>query len=88
MRARAMSREPVRTVSLYEAGHRLFSSHPLAARDVNLAGTIRAMVLMVCDGGQAWFFVLSQGCGYEGKIDIEGRFRRPAVRDGWPRAGA
>lgn len=60
-----MSREPEGTTSLYEASHRLFSSHPLAARDVNLTGTIRAMVLMVCDGGQAWFFVLSQGCGYD-----------------------
>ena len=53
------------TTALDEACHELFSGHPLAARDVNLAGTIRSMVLMVCDGGQAWFFVLSQGCGYD-----------------------
>jgi hypothetical protein len=54
-----------RTTSLYEACHELFSSHPLAARDVNVTGSIRSMVLMFCEGGQAWFFVLSQGCGYE-----------------------
>ena len=61
----AVSQEAEQTTSLYEACHELFSSHPLAAREVNLTGTIRAMVLMVCDGGQAWFFVLSQGCGYD-----------------------
>ena len=61
----ALGREVTPTTSVYRACHQLFSSHPLAAMDVNLTGTIRSMVLMVCDAGQAWFFVLSQGCGYD-----------------------
>lgn len=61
----AVGREGEPPTSLHEACRRLFSSHPLAAREVSLTGTIRAMVLMVCEGGQAWFFVLSEGCGYD-----------------------
>jgi hypothetical protein len=49
----------IRTSSLSEACHELFSGYPLAARAANHAGTIRSMVLMLQDGDDSQFFVLS-----------------------------
>jgi hypothetical protein len=53
----------IRTSSLYEACHELFAAYPLAARALNHSGTIRSMVLMLQDGDNAGFFVLSNDCG-------------------------
>src|SRR6266481_7605868 len=52
----------IRTSSLYEACHNLFTSYPLAAKAVNQSGTVRSMVLMLEDGDNAGFFVLSNDC--------------------------
>lgn len=48
----------IRTKSLYEACHELFTDYPLAARAVNRSSTIRSMVLLLRDGDDARFFVL------------------------------
>ena len=48
----------IRTRSLYETCHELFTDYPLAVRVVNRSGTIRSMVLMLPDGDDADFFVL------------------------------
>ena len=53
----------IRTSSLYETCHELFACYPLAARVVNLSGTIRSMVLVVRDTADAGFFVLQHDCG-------------------------
>ncbi len=46
---------------IYETCHRLFTGYPLAARNVNGSGTARSMVLMLPDGDDTGFFVLSRG---------------------------
>jgi hypothetical protein len=51
------------TNSLYEASHELFTGYPLATRTVNRSGTVRSMVLMLQDGEDRGFFVLSQDRG-------------------------
>jgi hypothetical protein len=73
----------IRTSSLYEACHELFACYPLAARAVNRSGTIGSMVLMLRDGDDGEFFVLSRNCDEgrpfysvfpwraEGIVDIE-----------------
>jgi len=48
------------TSSLYEASQQLFINYPLASDEVNDSGTIRSMVLLVPDGDEASYFVLSQ----------------------------
>lgn len=45
--------------SLHEACRNLFSSYPLAAKAVNRSGTVQSMVLMLEDGDNAGYFVLS-----------------------------
>jgi hypothetical protein len=50
-----------RTSTLYEACHRLFDNYPLAVTPVYYGQTIRSMVLLVRDGNDAKFFVLSHG---------------------------
>jgi hypothetical protein len=52
----------IETASVYEACGELFTSFPLAARDMDVSGTIRSMVLMLRDGDDPRFFVLAQGC--------------------------
>ena len=52
----------IRANSMYETGHELFTDYPLAARTVNRSGTVRSLVLMVQDGADQGFFVLSQDC--------------------------
>jgi hypothetical protein len=50
----------IRTSYLYEACHTLFSSYPLAATAASDNEAVRSMVLMLRDGDDARFFVLSQ----------------------------
>jgi hypothetical protein len=51
----------IRTSSLYEVCHELFTGYPLAAEASDQGGQIvRSMVLMLRDGGGARFFVLGQ----------------------------
>lgn len=52
----------IRTTSRYEACQELFASYPIAARAVGHSGAIRSIVLMLRDGDDARFFVLSQNC--------------------------
>lgn len=56
----------IRTSSLYEAAHTLFSRYPLAATAASHSGTVRSMVLMLRDGDDAGFFVLSQDSREDG----------------------
>jgi len=77
------------TASLYETCGELFDSFPLAARDVDPAGPIRSMVLMLREEDDARFFVLAQGGGEGGPlyslcpwpagdvVDIDARGRAP-----------
>jgi hypothetical protein len=53
----------IETASVYEACGELFANFPLAARDMDVTGTIRSMVLMLRDGRDLRFFVLAQGRG-------------------------
>lgn len=53
----------IRTNSLYEASHELFTGYPLATRTVNRSGSVRSMVLMLQEGDVDGFFVLSQDYG-------------------------
>lgn len=55
------------TRPLSEECHGLFTNYPLAARNVNESGTVRSMVLMLPDGDDAGFFVLSRSC-VDGKL--------------------
>jgi hypothetical protein len=50
----------IRTSSLYEACQQLFVGYPLAARTVNRIGPVSSMVLMLQDGGDGGFFVLTR----------------------------
>ena len=52
----------ISTSSLYGVCHELFAGYPLAANSVNPSGTIRSMVLMLQDGDDSEFFVLSHNC--------------------------
>jgi hypothetical protein len=52
----------IETASVYEACGELFTNFPLAARDMDVSGTIRSMVLMLRDSDGPQFFVLAQGC--------------------------
>jgi hypothetical protein len=47
------------THPLYEACHELFTGYPLATRNLNRSGTVRSMVLMLLDGDDAGYFVLT-----------------------------
>jgi hypothetical protein len=49
--------------SLYETCVELFTHYPLATRVVNYKATIHSMVLLVRDGDQSVYFVLSRDCG-------------------------
>jgi hypothetical protein len=49
--------------SLYKACGDLFAGYPLAARVVDWGGTVRSMVLMLRDGDDAEFYVLTCDCG-------------------------
>jgi hypothetical protein len=51
----------IHTASLYQTCEELFTNYPLAIRDVTDFSSIRSMVLMCRNGGEAGFFVLSQG---------------------------
>jgi hypothetical protein len=54
----------IRTSSLYEACQELFAGYPLADRAVDCGGrTIRSMVLMLREGDDAWFFILTHDRG-------------------------
>jgi hypothetical protein len=57
-----VTEEMTRTKSLYDACHELFTCYPLAVRAVNHSGTICSMVLMLRDGDDSEFFVLSRSC--------------------------
>jgi hypothetical protein len=50
----------VHTNSLYKACHELFTDYPQAARTVDESGTVLSMVVMVQDGDDAGFYVLSR----------------------------
>jgi hypothetical protein len=52
-------RAVIRTSSPYERCHELFDTYPLAVRAANDAKTIRLMILMLRDGDNGKFFVLS-----------------------------
>ena len=58
----------IRTRSLYETCHELFTDYPLAVRVVNRSGTIRSMVLMLPDGDDADFFVLMCDSSQDGPL--------------------
>jgi hypothetical protein len=47
------------TKSLVEACHRLFATYPLAVKSANRNGTIQTMVLMLGDGDNVKYFMLS-----------------------------
>jgi hypothetical protein len=49
----------IRTSSLYDACGDLFAGYPLAVETVDHSGSVRSMVLMQQDGGNAGFFVLT-----------------------------
>ena len=49
----------IRSDSLYEACQDLFAAYPLAAQTASRSGTVRSMVLMLQDGDDSGFFVLS-----------------------------
>lgn len=53
----------IRTGSLREACHKLFIDYPLAVTVINRSGTVRSMVLMLQDGDDAGYFVLSSHRG-------------------------
>ncbi len=50
------------TMPPYQACQELFVRYPLAARAVHHMGTVHSMVLMLRDGDELRFFVLSQDC--------------------------
>jgi hypothetical protein len=52
-------RAVIRTSSLYERCHELFDTYPLAVRAANDDKTIHLMILMLRDGDDGRFFVLS-----------------------------
>jgi hypothetical protein len=52
----------IHTSSLYETCHDLFTDYPLAATVINRSGTVRSMVLMLQEGADAGYFILSQYC--------------------------
>lgn len=54
--------EAERDPSPYEACQELFSRYPLALRVSGQDSSVRSMVLMLADGGEPRFFVLSHGC--------------------------
>jgi hypothetical protein len=49
--------------SLYKTCGELFAGYPIAARVVDCRGTVRSMVLMLRDGDDAGFFVLTHDYG-------------------------
>ncbi len=49
--------------SLFEACAELFTRYPLATRVVNYKGTVHSMVLLVRDGDESAYFVLTHDCG-------------------------
>lgn len=53
-------------MSLYEACDELFAAYPLAVTAVDHGGTVRSMVLLLRDGDDAGFFVLSRD-GHESR---------------------
>ena len=53
----------LRTSSPYQACRALFDRYPLAARTVDRSGTVCSMTLMLPDGHDAGFFVLSHQLG-------------------------
>jgi hypothetical protein len=52
--------EMIRTTSLYEMCHELFAGYPLASATANPSGTFCSMILMLQDGDDVKFFVLSR----------------------------
>ena len=54
--------EAERDPSPYEACQELFSRYPLALRVSGQDSSVRSMVLMLADGGEPTFFVLSHDC--------------------------
>lgn len=70
-----------RNSSLYDACQALFESYPLAVRAVDCSGTIRSMVLMLRDGEDAGFFVLSYNCGEGGPFYSLCPWRTRAIVD-------
>jgi len=53
----------VRTGSLHDACHELFSDYPQAVTTLDSDGTVRAMVILVQDGDHSGFFALTQEHG-------------------------
>lgn len=53
----------IRVSSTYEACAELFADYPLAVRVVDCSGTVRSMVLMLPEGDDAQFFVLTHEYG-------------------------
>jgi hypothetical protein len=53
----------IETASLYSDCGELFANFPLSARHMDASGSIRSMVLILRDGGEARFFILAQSCG-------------------------
>jgi hypothetical protein len=56
-----VAREVMLTSSLYETGRKLFIAYPLASDEAD-SGTTRSMVLLLRDGDEVRYFVLSQYC--------------------------
>ena len=53
----------IRTHSVYEACKELFTDYPLATKIIDDSGTIRSMVLLLREGSNVGFFVLSHDTG-------------------------
>lgn len=58
--------EMIRTSSLHETCHELFAGYPLATTTANRSGTVCSMILMLQDGEDVRFFVLSRDCHEHG----------------------
>jgi hypothetical protein len=58
--SKEVTRKVTLTSSLYEASEELFTNYPLAPEKANDGGTLQSMVLLLPDGEEASYFVLSQ----------------------------
>lgn len=56
------------TSSLYRECHELFAAYPLAVQPANRSGTMRSIVLMLHDGADNGFFVLTHDFSREGSV--------------------